>query len=188
MLDLAQSRAWVLSGTEFEISLRPKIASLFPEMLVVDGTEGVLFRTLEDDGDHLLIDNHPLIAEDPNRDRHTWLGREPAKIMARKILETLEKIDGAHVDQYRENSEALIRDIDREFDALVEERFENGEDEDDGLYLGRLYCQAPEVDGAAVITSDRNLPPGAFVRGRITGRAGNDLDLRVNDKNSPPVV
>jgi ribosomal protein S12 methylthiotransferase len=61
------------------------------------------------------------------------------------------------------------------FDALVEEKIEG----EDGLYLGRLFCQAPEVDGSAVITSGRDLLPGDFVRGRVFARAGFDLDLRV---------
>lgn len=67
----------------------------------------------------------------------------------------------------------MDRFVGREFDVLVEEAV----DEEDGLYLGRLFCQAPEVDGAAVINSDRNLAPGAFVRGRVTGRAGFDLEV-----------
>ncbi|MDR2110278.1 MAG: 30S ribosomal protein S12 methylthiotransferase RimO [Spirochaetaceae bacterium] len=47
-----------------------------------------------------------------------------------------------------------------------------------GLYLGRLYCQAPEVDGSAVIHSDGPLRPGTLVRGRVFARAGFDLEVR----------
>jgi ribosomal protein S12 methylthiotransferase len=57
--------------------------------------------------------------------------------------------------------------------VLVEERI-NGEED---LYLGRLPCQAPEVDGAAVIRSDGVLEPGAFVRGKIFARAGLDMEI-----------
>jgi ribosomal protein S12 methylthiotransferase len=60
-------------------------------------------------------------------------------------------------------------------ETLVEEKVEG----EDGLYLGRLPCQAPEVDGSAVITSDRELAPGALVRGRVFARAGFDLEVRV---------
>jgi ribosomal protein S12 methylthiotransferase len=70
----------------------------------------------------------------------------------------------------------MDRFIGKTLDVLVEEKFE-GEDGDEGLYLGRLYCQAPEVDGAAVITG--KAAPGALVRGKITGRAGFDLEVRV---------
>jgi ribosomal protein S12 methylthiotransferase len=51
--------------------------------------------------------------------------------------------------------------------------------DDGGLYLGRLACQAPEVDGAAVISTDRDLVPGTLVRGRVFARAGFDLEVRV---------
>ncbi|MDR0878194.1 MAG: 30S ribosomal protein S12 methylthiotransferase RimO [Treponema sp.] len=71
----------------------------------------------------------------------------------------------------------MDRFVGREFDVLVEEAV----DEEDGLYLGRLYCQAPEVDGAAVITAAQSskITPGVFVRGKVTGRAGFDLEVRV---------
>jgi len=47
------------------------------------------------------------------------------------------------------------------------------------LYLGRLPCQAPEIDGAAVIFSSRPLELGAMVPCRVTARAGFDLSVRV---------
>jgi ribosomal protein S12 methylthiotransferase len=46
------------------------------------------------------------------------------------------------------------------------------------LYIGRLYCHAPEVDGAAVIKSDAPLTPGTFVRCTVTGRSGFDIRAR----------
>jgi ribosomal protein S12 methylthiotransferase len=66
------------------------------------------------------------------------------------------------------------------FDVLVEEKFEDLEQQDDdGLYLGRIYCQAPEVDGAAVIRSRLPLEPGSMVRGKVLNRAGFDLELSI---------
>ncbi|MDR1863704.1 MAG: 30S ribosomal protein S12 methylthiotransferase RimO [Treponema sp.] len=61
------------------------------------------------------------------------------------------------------------------FETLVEEKIQGEE----GLYLGRLPCQAPEVDGAAVISSGRELSPGVLVRGTVFARAGFDLEVRV---------
>ncbi|MDR0388577.1 MAG: 30S ribosomal protein S12 methylthiotransferase RimO, partial [Spirochaetaceae bacterium] len=49
----------------------------------------------------------------------------------------------------------------------------------EGLYLGRLFCQAPEVDGSTVITSDRPLTPGSMVRGKVIHSAGIDLTVQV---------
>jgi ribosomal protein S12 methylthiotransferase len=49
------------------------------------------------------------------------------------------------------------------------------------LYLGRLFCQAPEVDGAAVIDAfEEGCPeprPGTFIRGRVYARAGFDMGV-----------
>jgi ribosomal protein S12 methylthiotransferase len=71
------------------------------------------------------------------------------------------------------SQERMERFIGRTEYVLVEERI----DGEEGLYLGRLPCQAPEVDGAAVIRSDDALEPGAFVRGKIFARAGLDLEV-----------
>jgi ribosomal protein S12 methylthiotransferase len=86
----------------------------------------------------------------------------------------------------------MDRFIGQNLDVLVEEEV----DREDGLYLGRLYCHAPEVDGAAVITitnntgsnntagapgggGTRNLQPGTFARGMVCGRAGFDLEVKI---------
>jgi zinc transport system substrate-binding protein len=125
MSDLAEAKVWILSGTEFEIGLRPKIQSLFPGLWIVDGTEGVRFRRLEEgeDEDH---DGDPEEAGPgdgipPGMDRHTWLGEEPAKIMAARIRDALSAIDGEGAPQYQANYTALIREIAEEFDALRRE-------------------------------------------------------------------
>jgi zinc transport system substrate-binding protein len=110
---LSSASAWILSGSEFEISLRPKVAAVFPNLLIVDGTEGVQFRTLEEH-DHYDGDVHSSL----EIDRHTWLGREPAKILAAHIRDTLSQVDGANAAYYRGRCEILVRLIDNEFDKL----------------------------------------------------------------------
>ncbi|GHU54518.1 ABC transporter substrate-binding protein [Spirochaetia bacterium] len=122
MTALAEAQFWLLSGAEFEIGLRPKIESLFPRLIIVDGTEGVAFRSLEEHGD----DEHEHsgaagLAGDSNIDRHTWLGSEPAKIMAAHIRDALSRIDEGGASLYAENYAALIRDIDTEFGLLRKE-------------------------------------------------------------------
>ncbi|MDR2740041.1 MAG: 30S ribosomal protein S12 methylthiotransferase RimO [Treponema sp.] len=66
----------------------------------------------------------------------------------------------------------MDRFIGRALECLIEETV----DEED-VYLGRLYCQAPEVDGSTVIRSDRPLTPGTFIQGRVFARSGFDLEL-----------
>jgi len=110
---LASAGAWILSGAEFEISLRPKIAALFPNLQIVDGTEGVSFRMLEEHDDGEDHDHSDFVY-----DRHTWLGREPAKILAAHVRDILSLADGANETYYRERYENLVRLIDDEFDRL----------------------------------------------------------------------
>jgi zinc transport system substrate-binding protein len=117
--ELARAGVWILSGTEFEISLRPKIEALFPGLPIVDGTEGVRFRSLEAHGHEGEEDGAS--ASSMERDRHTWLGLEPAKIMAFHIRDALCAADGANAEVYRKNCEALVRDMEEEFDSLRRE-------------------------------------------------------------------
>jgi ribosomal protein S12 methylthiotransferase len=75
----------------------------------------------------------------------------------------------------------MDRFVGRTLDVLVEEAVQNPPAEpwaapETGLYLGRLACQAPEADGSAVITTEKALIPGSFIRARIFGRSGFDLE------------
>jgi len=77
----------------------------------------------------------------------------------------------------------MDRFIGRVFDVLVEERFEPLTDDEEPLggetlYLGRLPCQAPEVDGSAVIISPRPLELGSLVPCKVMARAGFDLKVQ----------
>ena len=105
---LVQAGAWILSGAEFEISLRPKIEKLFPALPIVDGAAGVVLRKPDADDEH----GHDEV------DRHTWLGLEPAKILAAHVRDTLSALDPAGAEFYTENYNRLIRDIDAEFAVL----------------------------------------------------------------------
>jgi ribosomal protein S12 methylthiotransferase len=71
----------------------------------------------------------------------------------------------------------MDRFVGRTMEALIEEAVDEAAlDLEEGLYLGRLYCQAPEVDGAAVIRSEKPLVPGTLLPGKVFARAGFDLE------------
>jgi ribosomal protein S12 methylthiotransferase len=80
----------------------------------------------------------------------------------------------------------MDRFIGHTLEVLIEEAVDEavpgkpGESGEEGIYLGRLYCQAPEVDGSAVIRSDVPLTPGTFIQGRVFGRAGFDLEVGIS--------
>jgi len=122
MAELSQADAWITSNTDFEGALKPKIMSLYPELLVVNGTEGVTFRSLEEHHD----DEHDHMEEDEsdyaeNIDQHTWLGKEPMKILAQKTAQTLIYLDPAHTDTYNTNLGEFLGDIDELFSRLTQE-------------------------------------------------------------------
>lgn len=126
MSALSQADAWILSNTDFELSLQPKITSMYPDLLVVDGTEGVTFRYLEDHGHEegeLEVDHvdTPQQTYQGELDRHTWLGREPMQILATHTTNTLAKLDPAHADTYAANLAVFLEEIDTLFTNLIQE-------------------------------------------------------------------
>ncbi|MDR2476246.1 MAG: 30S ribosomal protein S12 methylthiotransferase RimO [Treponema sp.] len=74
-------------------------------------------------------------------------------------------------------------------EVLIEEQFEAAEGEaktegGENIWLGRLYCHAPEVDGTAVITAgnDAKLKTGAIVFCKAIARRGFDIEVRIRGK------
>ena len=75
--------------------------------------------------------------------------------------------------------DALVRFINKEVDVLIEELVE-GED----LAIGRMYAQAPEVDGLTVVMG-RNFKSGEVIRCGITAVNGIDLEaVRIEEKGN----
>jgi ribosomal protein S12 methylthiotransferase len=117
------------------------------------------------------------------RARLDWLGvftysREedtPAFGMKRRVSKKLagERKRILEERQISITEKRMDRFIGRTLEVLAEEEIS------EGLYLGRLFCQAPEVDGAAVIRAEGPLLPGTLTRCRITGRAGFDLEATI---------
>ena len=106
---LSCSAVWILSGTGFEETLLEKVRSRFPALPVVDGTEGVVVRHIDaHHGDHAH-----------NEDPHSWLGRMPAKLMARHVLEVLSRVNPDRETVYRTRHDELVADIDSVFDDLT---------------------------------------------------------------------
>jgi len=47
------------------------------------------------------------------------------------------------------------------------------------IWLGRLFCQAPDIDGSTVIINGNNLQAGTLVKCKVTARHGFDLEVRI---------
>ena len=75
----------------------------------------------------------------------------------------------------------MNRFVGQKLEVLVEERVDSAAGEDgENLWLGRLYCQAPDIDGAAVIvTGSKNPQAGTLADCRVASRRGIDLEVRL---------
>ena len=78
----------------------------------------------------------------------------------------------------------MDRFVNQNMDVLVEEQIaanETDTEENETLWLGRLYCQAPDIDGAAVIVkseaSETNPQLGDFTKCKVIARRGFDLEV-----------
>lgn len=111
---------------------------------------------------------------------YTMKGRVPKKTVLDRIRTVEERqtvITEKNMDRFTGQT----------MEMLLEEQFTSGaKDAEDGagetLWLGRLYCHAPEVDGAAVLSggiaaNSAALKPGAFITGKIIARRGFDLEV-----------
>jgi ribosomal protein S12 methylthiotransferase len=72
--------------------------------------------------------------------------------------------------QNRITEQRLDRWAGRDFDVLIEEKIEQ-----EDLLIGRMFAQAPEVDGSTVVLSDSG-KPGDVIRCGIRRRVGIDLE------------
>jgi ribosomal protein S12 methylthiotransferase len=143
------------------------------------------FRALLDFQDRARLDWAGVFAYSREEDTPAYAmqGQVPKRIAAERKARIEER-------QIPISEARMERFVGRTMEVLVEERIaaakpkpgQTTEPEDipgDELYLGRLFCQAPEVDGLAVIHAGGPLRPGEFVRGRVLARSGLDLELRV---------
>ena len=53
---------------------------------------------------------------------------------------------------------------------------------EDGVYVGRSYKDAPNVDGYVFVKADRSLMTGDFVTVKITGSSQYDLIGEIDDE------
>jgi len=114
---------------------------------------------------------------------YSMKGRVPAKtaVMRKNLIEER---------QIPITEKNMERFSGRDMDALLEEKFDvNSTDtgeSDEIFWLGRTYCQAPDIDGSTVIVlrkqmadNGKNPQAGTFLNCRIIARRGFDLEARI---------
>jgi zinc transport system substrate-binding protein len=117
MSDLSRAAIWFANGVDFERGLEPKIRSLYPSLKIVNTTQKVRFRRLEEPRHKEEGHKH----EESGTDLHTWLGRDAVKVQCESIRDALAALDPDGAAEYGKNFERFSADIDRLFDKLVNE-------------------------------------------------------------------
>lgn len=119
MTSLSGAKGWILSGVDFEISLKEKVAASYPQIKLIDGTKGVKFRHLES---HHHEEGHEHADKDHDHedgiDKHIWLGKEPVQIMSGHIRDFLVQIDPDGKSIYEKNYADFMNEINTMFENL----------------------------------------------------------------------
>ena len=105
---------------------------------------------------------------------YSMKGRVPAKTQAARK----QTIEERQIPITEKNMEHFIGQT---FKVLIEERIDSAAEDGENFWLGRLYCQAPDIDGAAVIVGAEGESPqiGKFAKGKVIARRGFDLEVRL---------
>ena len=113
-------------------------------------------------------------SREENTAAYSMKGRVPAKTQAAR-KQTIEK------RQIPITEKNMERFINQTMEVLIEEKIDSAGEDGENFWLGRLYCQAPDVDGAAVIVGAEGESPqiGKFAKCSVIARRGFDLEVRL---------
>jgi len=81
----------------------------------------------------------------------------------------------------------MNRFIGQNMEVLIEERIDSAAEDGETFWLGRLYCQAPDIDGAAVIVGGaggESLQTGKFAKCKAIDRRGFDIAVSCHCQGS----
>lgn len=96
-------------GVPFERSWIRRIQEAVPELPIVDLSEGLALRQLEDHGD---AHGHSDGSDDGEPiDPHIWTSPPLAMEMTRRVADILSELDSGHAALYRHNADAFISEL-----------------------------------------------------------------------------
>ena len=123
------------------------------------------FESLSEFADEMKFDRYGCFAYSAEEDT-------PAATMENQIDEEV-KIERASImnsQQQRIFEDKLESLVGKELTVIVD-----GFDEDEMLYFGRSYMDAPEIDTVVIISSEEELTAGQFVKGVVKGNLNGEL-------------
>jgi len=116
MSDLEHTEIYFRIGVPFENQMLRKIHEIFRKLDMVDCQDNIELRRMADMAGH---EDHGHGAYDP----HTWLDPVAAITISQNIYEALVRHDSTHKDEYKNNLDSLLADLDnlhREIAAMLE--------------------------------------------------------------------
>lgn len=148
--------------------LRSKIPGLILRTTFIVGFPGETnenFDSLCDFANEIQFDRYGCFAYSAEEDT-------PAALMENQVEEETK------TERARIMTEQQQRIFDSKLDELIGKELTlivDGFDEDELLYFGRSYMDAPGIDTVAIISSEEELFPGQFVKGVVKGNLDGEM-------------
>ncbi len=108
---LAGADLYLAVGMPFEKGLLERIQSVNPRLKVVDTSEGVRRRRIEEGHDH--VHEHDASCRHGELDPHIWMAPAPVKVQARNIARALSQFDPQGAEGYRQGLNRFLQSLDQ---------------------------------------------------------------------------
>lgn len=122
--DLSKAQIYVKAGSnlDFELVWMDDLLSINPDMYVVNSSEGIQFRSIEEHAEEEANTSEEQIEEEEHEhtglDPHVWTSPQKAKIIVKNIYDGLVAVDPENEETYKQNYDVYITKLD-EADAKL---------------------------------------------------------------------
>ncbi len=120
MTFLSKAKVYFRIGVPFENAWINRLAKINPRMKIADLRQGIELLPMRTHYQHSPEDEHG--HHHGNKDPHIWLNPQLAKTFSKTICDTLKSIDPAHKEDYQDNLNRLVQDLDK-LDREISEQF-----------------------------------------------------------------
>jgi zinc transport system substrate-binding protein len=124
MKTLSSSQIFFSIGVEYEKTWIPRFEDINPELTVIDSAAGIKRIPMTDD--HTHDEESEKRDEEDRMDPHVWLSPQNGKLIAQNMLTALTELAPEQADNFEENFDELIADIDA-LDARIQATLSNSE-------------------------------------------------------------
>ncbi|AGB50300.1 ABC-type metal ion transport system, periplasmic component/surface adhesin [Methanomethylovorans hollandica DSM 15978] len=122
--DLSKAQIYVKVGSnlDFELVWMDDLLSVNPDMYVVNSSEGIQFRSIEEHAEEEANTSEEQMEEEEREhtglDPHVWTSPQKAKIIVKNIYDGLVAVDPENEETYKQNYDVYITKLD-EADAKL---------------------------------------------------------------------